>query len=483
MNLRDLVPAAARRHPSAPAVADPTAELTYAELDAGADAVAAALYARGVRRGDRVVLWAEKTADLVVVMQAVLRIGAVYVPVASSNPAERVSRIVDDCAPALLVADRPIASRVAAVTPSELRGFRREPAPSPAPPAVPVAPDDPVYILYTSGSTGTPKGVVLSDRNAVSFVEWATTAAGVRHGDRLANHASFNFDLSVFDLYAAFRAGASVHLIPETLAQVAPLLVDFVRERAITVWYSVPSALLQMIDTGLLDGGPGALRVCIFAGEPFPLASAQRLRSAWPSVRMFNWYGPTETNVCTCYEVTESDLVRTDPLPIGYPCCGDTVELDDAGEIVVTGPTVMLGYWGREPQRGPYHTGDFGRLDADGTLHYLGRRDDLLKVRGHRMEAGEIEAALSLREDVEQAVVLATGAGPDARLHAVVRSPTGRHPRLASLRQHCAERLPRYMVIDSLQLVDEFPLNANGKVDRARLARDLPSVSANGGMP
>jgi clorobiocin biosynthesis protein CloN4 len=480
VNLRDLVPAATRRHPTAPAVADLTAELTYAELDAGAATVAAALHARGVRPGDRVVLWAEKTADLVVVMQAALRIGAVYVPIAPSNPGERVSRIIDDCAPVLLVTDRPIASGIAAVTPAELRGFRGEPAP----PVALVAPDDPVYILYTSGSTGTPKGVVLSDRNAMAFIEWATITAGVRREDRLANHASFNFDLSVFDLYAAFRAGASVHLIPETLAQTAPLLVDFVRERAITVWYSVPSVLLQMINTGcLLDRGHGALRVCVFAGEPFPLAAVQRLRSAWPSVRMFNWYGPTETNVCTSYEVTEADLARTNPLPIGHSSCGDTVELDDAGEIVVSGPTVMLGYWEREPHRGPYHTGDLGRRDAEGVLHYLGRRDDQLKVRGHRMEAGEIEAALSLREDVQRAVVLATGVGPDARLHAVVLPQAGCDPTLASLRRHCAERLPRYMLIDSLQLVDEIPLNANGKVDRAHLARDLWAATTNGGTP
>ena len=478
MNLRDLVPVATRRHPDTLAVADLDAELTYAELDAGAAMSAAALHARGVRPGDRVVLWAEKTADLVVVMQAVLRIGAVYVPVAPSNPGERVTRIVADCAPVLLVTDRPIDLGIDSVTPAELRGFRGDTAP----PAAPIAPDDPVYILYTSGSTGTPKGVVLSDRNAVAFVEWAALTAGVVREDRLANHASFNFDLSVFDLYAAFLVGASVHLIPETLAQVAPLLVDFVRERAITVWYSVPSVLLQMINTGcLLDRDHGAMRVCVFAGEPFPLAAVQRLRSAWPSVRMFNWYGPTETNVCTSYEVTEADLTRTSPLPIGHSACGDTVELDNDGEIVVTGPTVMLGYWGRGPYRGPYRTGDLGQRDAEGALHYLGRRDDQLKIRGHRMEAGEIEAALSVRADVERAVVLATGVGPDARLHAVVRPRTGCQPGLAALRQHCAERLPRYMLIDSLHLVDEIPLNANGKVDRARLARELAAAVSNGG--
>ncbi|MFC3452565.1 AMP-binding protein [Amycolatopsis speibonae] len=477
MNLRELVRTAAQRRPHAPAVADLSVTLTYAELDAGADAAATALHALGVRAGDRVVLWAEKSADLVVVMQGVLRIGAVYVPVAPANPPERVRRIVDDCGPALVVTERDLVTDVPTATPAKLCE-RSGTAP---PPAVPIAPDDPVYILYTSGSSGTPKGVVLSDRNAMAFVDWATATAGVGEDDRLANHASFNFDLSVFDLYAAFRAGASVHLVPETLAQVAPLLVDFIIESRITVWYSVPSALMQMIDTGeLLERGPAELRVCVFAGEPFPLAAVQRLRAQWPSVAMFNWYGPTETNVCTSYQVTKADLDRTDPLPIGRSSCGDTVTLAEDGEIVVSGPTVMLGYRGRAPHRGPYHTGDLGRFDADGELHYSGRRDDLVKVRGHRVEPGEIEAALSLHDDIDRAVVLVIGTGADARLHAVVRPRDGCRPDFAALRRHSAALLPRYMLIDSLQLVQDIPLNANGKVDRVSLASDLLSASTTG---
>ncbi|MEC3975499.1 AMP-binding protein [Amycolatopsis sp. H20-H5] len=469
----------ARSQPDSSAVADLTTVLTYAELDARADAVAAALYARGVRLGDRVLLWAQKTVDLVAIMQGVLRIGAVYVPVGPSNPPHRVRRVIDDCRPVLVVADRDLATEVWVAGPAELCERRGDPSP----PAVAVTPDGPVYILYTSGSTGVPKGVVLSDRNAMAFVEWATATVGVRGDDRLANHASFNFDLSVFDLYAAFRARASVHLIPETLAQVAPLLVEFVLEREITVWYSVPSVLMQMIESGgLLDRGPAGLRACVFAGEPFPLGAVQRLRAAWPSVAMFNWYGPTETNVCTSYEVTRSDLRRADPLPIGRACCGDTVALAGDDEIVVTGPTVMLGYWGREPHRGPYRTGDLGRFDATGNLHYSGRRDDLAKVRGHRVEPGEVEAALSLHDDVERVVVLVVGDGPDARLHAAVRPRGGSRPDLAGLRRHCAELLPRSMLIDAVHLVDQLPLNGNGKVDRRGLARDLLLASTTGGV-
>jgi amino acid adenylation domain-containing protein len=405
------------------------------------------------------------------VMQAVLRLGAVYVPVSPVHPPDRVLRIAADCAASLLVTDRPgdAGTGITTVVPAELSS-----APAPRSTArAALSPDDPVYILYTSGSTGAPKGVVLTDRNAMAFVEWACATTGLCSNDRLANHASFNFDLSVFDLYAAFRAGACVQLIPEALGQVAPLLTDLVEDAGITVWYSVPSVLIRMMDAELLDRGPGSLRCCVFAGEPFPLAAVKRLRAAWPGVRMFNWYGPTETNVCTSYEVTAADLSRTDPLPIGSACCGDTVELDDDGQILVIGPTVMRGYWGRPGHTGPYHTGDLARRDADGLLHYLGRSDDLVKVRGHRVEPGEIEVVLGEHEDVDRAAVLVAGSGPEARIHAVVRPRDGRGPGLAELRRFCAERLPLYLLIDELHLVDALPVNANGKVDRARLARDV----------
>ncbi|OXM58507.1 D-alanine--poly(phosphoribitol) ligase [Amycolatopsis thailandensis] len=469
MNLRDLVPFAARRTPDAPAVADLATTLTYAELEATSAASAAALHALGVRPGDRVVLWAEKSAELVAVLQGVLRVGAVYVPVAPGNPVERVRRIIDDCGAALLVTDQTPETNCPKATPAQVSaGHGTAAAP------VPVGPDDPVYIVYTSGSTGAPKGVVMSDRAALTFVEWAVTTTGLTPDDRLANHASFNFDLSVFDLYGAFSVGASVHLIPEALTHVAPMLVDFVRDHEISVWYSVPSALVKMIEDGeLLARGPGRLRMCVFAGEPVPLPACRRLLTEWPATTVFNWYGPTEAIVCTSHQVTPADLERSTPLPAGRAACGNDVRLTVDGEIVVDGPTVMLGYWGRESRRGPHHTGDLGRFDADGTLHCLGRQDDMVKVRGHRIEPGEVEAALSLHEDVAQVVVFGSGSGAEARLHAVVRPHGERRPGLGALRQHCARYLPPYMRIDFLHLREHFPLNPNGKVDRPHLVREV----------
>lgn len=459
--LHDLVRARAARDPRAIAVYDGRNDTDYGALDTLANRYAAALATAGVGSGDRVLIWAEKSAHMIALMQGALRIGAIYVPVSPANPPQRVTRIAESCRPRLIVRSGSVA--MPGTTPENLLALRPQPVP-----AHESRPDDPAYILYTSGTSGEPKGVCVSHRNALAFVDWAVAATGLGPDDRLSSHAPFNFDLSVFDLYGAFAVGASVDLIATDLAYSPYGLVEFVRGRGITCWYSVPSALqLMMRQGGLLDDAPPRrLRVCVFAGEPFPLGEALRLRRAWPRVRLFNWYGPTETNVCTSHEVTEADLNRTRPLPIGAACCGDTVWLDETGEIVVDGPTVMLGYWGRPQHRGPYRTGDRGRYDDLGRLEYLGRCDTMVKLRGHRIEPGEIEAVLIAHPGVTDAVVVVAGAGLTARLHAFVVPGPGGRPTLLAMKRHCAEHLPAYMIIDRLTVVDRLPRTPNGKTDR-----------------
>ncbi|MEU4428966.1 amino acid adenylation domain-containing protein [Actinoplanes sp. NPDC024001] len=472
MLLSTLVRDAARRTPDAPAVRDGDTTVTYAQLDTLADGYAHALAGHGVGPGDRVVLWTAKSIGTVAVMQAVLRLGAVYVPVTPSNPGARVQRIADGCAAKLVIADEPL--------PGDPRSVRLAALPLPADPPPPdvasAAPGDCAFILYTSGSTGEPKGVSISHRNALAFVCWAADETALSPADRLANHAPFNFDLSVFDLYGAFHAGACVDLLPATLAFAPEALTRFLVERDITVWYSVPSALqLMATDGGLLERDPPpALRVCVFAGEPFPIADVRRLRAAWPGVRLFNWYGPTETNVCTSYEVTDRDLTRTRPLPIGTASSGDRVWLDppgqDTGEIVVDGPTVMLGYWGQQPHRGPYRTGDLGRLGPDGDLEYVGRLDHMVKVRGNRVEPSEIEAVLTAHPAVGAVAVVVLGTGLDSRIHAAIVPAGETGPTLLGIKAHCAKHLPTYMVVDKIRLVTALPRTPNGKVDRTAVA-------------
>jgi clorobiocin biosynthesis protein CloN4 len=442
---------------------------------------------------DRVVVWADKSPAAIVAMQAALRLGAAYVPVDGTSPPARAVLVAKDCGARALCTDYDRIPRVAGeLWPDTVCVNLDDREPLPGDPDTKVntsvRPDDPAYILYTSGSTGTPKGVCLSHRNATAFVDWVVDELGPVPVDRFANHAPLTFDISVLDLYTAFAAGAAVHLVPAELAYAPTQLVDFLRRERISIWYSVPSALTLMIrDGGLLDRPPpAALRAVVFAGEPFPIAQVRRL-AGWTRARLLNLYGPTETNVCTWHEVTRDDLDRDRPVPIGRASCGDAVWAETAdgrrcgpgeeGELLVDGPTVMLGYWGREPRQGPYRTGDIVRVLPDGAFEYVGRRDHMVKVRGHRVEIGEVEAALTAHAGVDEAAVIVDGDGVDSRLVAyVVPQAGGGVPGVLELKRHLAGRLPRYMIADDVRVLTHLPRTPNGKVDRAALADHGPAL-------
>jgi len=413
------------------------------------------------------------------------RDGIIFGPGAVVTTAERLATLAPrELACAVLVSGEPRGvggiPQIPQIPWSALETF-----PAAAPPENAIE-SDLAYILYTSGSTGTPKGVSISHRNALAFIEWAVEELGAGPDDRFSNHAPFTFDLSVLDLYAAFAVGAAVHLVPSDLAYAPAGLAEFLHRRRITVWYSVPSALtLMMREGGLLQSpAPPQLRAILFAGEPFPIAWVRQL-AAWTDARLLNLYGPTETNVCTFHEVRPPDLLRDRPVPIGTPCSGDKAwarRADGAvcgpgeqGELIVEGPTVMLGYWGRPREPEPYPTGDIVTVLPDGAFDYVGRRDHQVKIRGHRVELGEVEAALTAHPGVAEAAAVVRGVGVDAHLVACViaHEPAERRPGNLELRRHCAERLPRYLVPDEIRLLTDLPRTATGKVDRTTLAARL----------
>ncbi len=491
-----LVARSAEQHPDAPAVRAAGREATYRTLDAMANQAAAALAAAGVARGDRVGVWLDKSAAAVASMQGALRLGAAYVPVDPLSPAVRAGAILSDCTVAAVVTTADRAASLAGTAGAGARALvvqhvgdelQVDGAPVPDAPrrASSGSHDDLAYILYTSGSTGRPKGVCISHLNALAFIDWAVELVDARPSDRFSSHAPFHFDLSVLDLYAAFSVGACVSVVPETSAYAPKELVEFLVKEAITIWYSVPSALMLMMDHGgLLDVESLPLRHLLFAGEPFPIRNVRALRERWPDLPMHNLYGPTETNVCTALTVGAIDPERTRPVPIGKATCGDRAyaltddgreaAVGEEGELWVTGPTVMLGYWGHPPQAGrPYATGDLVRRLDEENYDYLGRRDHMLKVRGHRIEAGEVESCLLSHGGIGEAAVVVAGEGLTARLVAflTVKDATegAKRPSLISVKQHCASRLPRSMIPDAVRWLEEMPRTSNGKVDRLKL--------------
>lgn len=488
-SLHQLVVDSAVKYPDRLAVVAGDDSLNYGQLDRAANRFAARLRTNGVRPGDRVVIWSPKSTAAVTAMQAVLRLGAAYVPADAIAPRARVAALARHCgarlvlAPAellpLLPEDTPALELTPGTQNTETAGGGTE-GDEPLPVNEAVVPDDLAYILYTSGSTGAPKGVCLSHRNARSFVDWAAAETQAGPDDRFANHAPFTFDLSVLDLYAAFAAGASVHLIASELAYEPARLTSFLYDHGITIWYSVPSALTLMMRNGELLGNPAPpeLRAVLFAGEPFPISGLRAL-ATWTRARLLNLYGPTETNVCTFHDVRAVDLAREQPVPIGSACVEGTVWAvhadgsvcgpGDEGELVVDGETVMLGYYGAPRQSRPYPTGDIVTVLADGSFDFVGRRDGQVKVRGHRVELGEVEAALDSHPDVAEVAAFVVGVGVDGKLVACVVPHQRRRPGPLELRRHCAARLPRYVIPDELRLVETLPRTANGKIDRIAL--------------
>lgn len=533
--LHHLLRDAAERDVDRLAVVDGERSITYGELDARSNQVAHLLRDLGVRRGDRVGVYIDKSLESLVGIYATLKAGAAYVPFDPSAPVRRLGYMTADCGievlltgarkraswPRLRNAGASLRALVVLDSPGdaleeaegELSGVTihgsdvasRLPTTEPADDAIGM---DLAYILYTSGSTGAPKGVMLTHQNGLAFVEWAAEEFHVSATDRLSSHAPLHFDLSVFDLFAAALCGASVALVPPKMSMFPIEVARFIRDRGITVWYSVPSILSMLVlRGGLRPGDFPALRTILFAGEVFPPAYLRELMRLLPHVRFANLYGPTETNVCTWYDVPPLPQDQTEPIPIGRAIADDEVfaVTDDGriaspgevGELFVRGSTVMRGYWGDpgrtaeklvpHPFRGDphdlvYRTGDLASLDPDGNWRYLGRRDAQIKSRGYRIELGEIEVALYADPRVEECIVVAV---PDdmvtnrIKAYVVTRTPVDER----ALARSVAERVPGYMVPEMWEFRDRLPRTSTGKVDRQALVAGPVRTEATRGRP
>jgi amino acid adenylation domain-containing protein len=485
--------------------------VTYGELDALSDRVRDRLVAWGVRPGDRVGLCLRKSVNSVATILGALKAGAAYVPVDVGAPAARGAYILHNCGVAVAVLEDAVAQAML----EEMT--RLGPAPrqlvvartggvgealrlaldgaGPAAKAATVAsgPESLAYILYTSGSTGKPKGVMLSQENATTFVDWCSEVFHPTGDDRLSSHAPFHFDLSILDLHVCFKHAATLVLVNEDIGKDAVRLAKLIADERITIWYSAPSILALLTQFGQLQRHDySALKQVLFAGEVFAVKHLRSLCEQWPAPRYFNLYGPTETNVCTFFEVLPPvPEERTVPYPIGHVCShlqgrvldenARDVVTGGEGELCIAGPGVMQGYWALPEQtaRG-FHAGEDGRrwyrtgdivVDAGGGCYtYRGRRDRMVKRRGFRIELGEIESGLYRHPSIKEAAAIAV---PDEDAGVVIVAFLSWHgekrPSLIETKRFCAENLPLSMIPDRFNWLEALPKTSTDKIDYQRL--------------
>ncbi|MFE1365506.1 amino acid adenylation domain-containing protein [Streptomyces anulatus] len=480
--------------PDAPALTAGSATLSYAELDGRAEELADGLYAHGVRPGDLVGLCLPRGADLVAAMLAALKADAVYVPLDPEHPADRRERTARDAKVRLTVDD-----------PAVLTGHPRRPAASRGPAT------GPAYVIHTSGSTGRPKGVLVPHANVTALVDAVRDDFALSPDDAWTCFHSAAFDFSVWEIWGALLTGGRLVLVDHwTSRSPEDFHALLVRER-VSVLSQTPSAFTQLAAADRTGGGLPALRLVVLGGEPLDARPLLGWFDRHPEdrCRLVNMYGITETTV----HVTAATVTRREALAgsrsVGRPLPGWSVRVLDPhgrpvppgapGEIHVGGAGVALGYLHRpaptaerfvpdvvDPAGRLYRSGDLGRLLPDGTLEHLGRIDDQVKVRGFRIEPGEIRHVLLEDPAVSAAAVTVTGgAGGDAaavRIDAYVVPAPGAGEDPGSVRDRAARLLPAHMVPATVTVLPALPLTANGKLDPARLpapgARRPPAPTA-----
>jgi amino acid adenylation domain-containing protein len=519
--LQDYVARSADRNAERVALVMNGERVTYGKLETGSNRLARLLVDAGCRRGDRVCLLLPKAPSAILAMHAVLKADAAYVPIDISAPAARVARILASAEPRIvlatpataklvdeLVASKTLGSQVSigyveegqggerfdpAFRPRDVAGYSAEPA------RAANRPEDLAHLLYTSGSTGLPKGVMITHKQVVHFIEWATDYFGAQAADRISGHPPLHFDLSTFDIYGTLSAGAELHLVPPTATLAPRELAQWLRDAELTQWFAVPSVFSYMAKFEVVeqDDFPSLQRV-IWCGEVLPTPILIHWMRRLPHASFTNLYGPTETTIASSYyKVPECPSDPSIPIPIGSPCAGEELAvLDDElqpvptgeiGEIFISGVGLSPGYWRdeertraaflpdpRQPGDRLYRTGDLGRLDEMGLFHFDGRTDSQIKSRGYRIELGEIETALNTLDSLREVAVVGTDSGGfegTAICCAYVPAEAGG---VASheLRRRLSAMLPSYMLPSRWLALDVLPKNLNGKIDR-RVLREL----------
>jgi D-alanine--poly(phosphoribitol) ligase subunit 1 len=485
MNLIERIDHWATVSPDAIAHVSGDRKLTYGELCRRSDALASYLIqGLGEDRAPIAVL-GHREPEMLIAFLGAVKSGRPYVPIDTAFPRQRIDKILASSGAAATLTPEKTAQFSASLSRAPGKSVQR---------------NDPFYILFTSGSTGEPKGVVITLGCLEHFINWMLAEQRFTElGEVFLNQAPFSFDLSVMDLYCSLATGGSLFSISRDLIASPKELYRALSGSGVTTWVSTPSfAQMCLVEDKFAETMLPRVRCFLFCGETLTPQTAARLLERFPHAKIWNTYGPTETTVATTsVRIDRTILEKYSPLPVGRPMPGTEVLVVDEsggalpenqrGEIVISGPNVSLGYIGRPDltakvffqHRGQraYRTGDLGRF-RDNLLFFKGRIDEQIKLYGYRIELGDIEAnlrALALVRDAVVIPIIKNGAAQSLAAFVVTgnRDDESHFAFSDMLRKQLGERLPAYMLPRKFVFLDAFPMTANGKVDRARLAGSL----------
>ncbi len=485
MHLLEQIDLWAHLAPDRPAHISDHHTLTYGELRERSDTVAAWLDAEFGDSRAPVAVHGHKETEMLVAFLGAVKSGRPYVPIDLSIPPQRVERIVATAGAAVTLTPARVAEIVATPRTGPQRHVQR---------------DEPFYILFTSGSTGEPKGVVITLGNLEHFLAWMTAEQHFApQAEVFLNQAPFSFDLSVMDLYCSLVTGGTLFSVTKDHVANLKRLYEAFHVAQLTTWVSTPSfAQMCLIEKTFAEPMLPTLQRFLFCGETLAPETALQLLERFPRAEVWNTYGPTEATVATTSVRIDRDVLeKWSPLPVGRAMPGTQVVILDAqrervaegerGEIVIAGANVSPGYLRRADlteraffryQNAPaYRTGDWGR-ERDGLIFFEGRMDSQVKVNGYRIELGDLEANLRALPEIADAVVLPVMKqeridGLAAIVVLAVEKTGSDFAFTAQLKTRLAERLPAYMVPRKFLYVDAFPMTANGKADRRKLAELL----------
>jgi amino acid adenylation domain-containing protein len=481
--LQDLLSHSADLFPDKTAIVCNQNNITYKQLHLITETLFSILHSNGIKKGDRVAIYSQKSIDAIACIFGILKSDAAYIPIDSSAPIQRNKLIIDNCNVSILIIEKQYAqlfedSYSIIGTHQHLVFLKNQSN------IFIESPENLAYILHTSGSTGKPKGVMYSHEGAIAFIKWCLVTFPLNSSDRFSSHAPFHFDLSIFDIFVCVAKSATLIIIDETTGKQPLLLAKLIADQQISVWYSTPTILNLITLYGKIERYDFShLKLILFAGEVYPLHQFLNLYHKLPGVTYYNLYGPTETNVCCYFQINQIDEIEQS-IPIGKVCehyLSKINNYETKGELLINGNGLMLGYWNEASLTNEkyendsnnikwYKTGDIVNLNHKGQFVYNGRIDRMVKRNGYRIELDEIEQTILMNEHITScAVVSIIKSENTTKIIAYIVSSNNSIKSIVYMKNLSTEILPIYMIPDEFIFLDNLPMTSNNKTDYQKL--------------